>query len=321
MKKVVSIGEILGRFTALNDSIKDAKTFSFSYGGSEANVLISLSSLGEKCVYITRLPTDSFGDGAIDLLRKYDIDTNYITFDSNYNLGFYYWENVSQDRSVNAIYNRKNSAATHINIKDYNLQDLFKDASLFHFSGISIVLSEQMRNFIKECIKYAKKNNIPISFDFNYRKALLSIDEAKEFYKEFIYDVDYVFCSIWDLKTFLNLEDKTDEEVINYAKVLYKYIFMKNGTLISANKKSIYAICYTKDSKIISKEFTFEIVDRVGAGDAFCAGVLHGLLNNIEINKTLDYGIANLVLEQSIHLDYSTFNENDIDEYLLNGKI
>ena len=317
MSYILSIGEILGRFTTENNKlIKNSTEFSFNYGGTEANVLISLSSLGEKCVFISRLPNNSFGEGAVNLLKEYSINVDNITFDNELNLGFYFVENACSSRERNVVYNRKNTAITNINIKDYSLREVVKCASLFHFSGISLVLSESLREMIRECLKFAKEFNIPVSFDFNYRRNLLSVEEAKKLYKEFILQADYVFASSWDLKTFLDLKEEDERLIFEKSCEYYKYIFTKHKTFIEPNKQKVTAYCYSKNYMIQSKEFEFEYIDKIGAGDAFSAGILFGVLNKLPIEKTLEFGIANLALVQSKLIDYSTFKIDELEEFI-----
>ena len=160
-----------------------------------------------------------------------------------------------------------------------------------------------------------------ISFDFNYRKKLMSLEDAKKVYPCIAKYADIVSASPWDIKELLGFhsdEENQDKLFEDACKEFgFEYIFTRKRTIISSRVQKLQAFAYTKDKKVIGKEYQFEIFDRIGAGDAFVAGYLHGLLKDEDdLARAMKYGMANCVLEQTILGDCSRFSEKDLDRFL-----
>ncbi len=321
-KTVIGLGEFLIRFTAERGTlIREARNYVANYGGSEANVIISLCHLGHKGRYITRVSNDELGLGAIDYLKTQGVDTSFIQMRGEHPLGTSIVEEGEGCRPSVVIYNRKWSSAAQMKPEDFDIEAFLQDGNIFHVSGITLSISEKARNTAIAAMKKAKEMGMKVSFDFNYRKKLMPLEDAKRVYPCIAKYADIVSASPWDIKELLGFHpDEEDQDKLfeDACKEFgFEYIFTRKRTIISSRVQKLQAFAYTKDKKVIGKEYQFEIFDRIGAGDAFVAGYLHGLLKDEDdLAQAMKYGMANCVMEQTILGDCSRFSEKDLDRFL-----
>lgn len=321
-EKIITMGEIMLRLTPPDyNKIEQAGNFLANYGGGEANVAVSLSHFGHNCYFISKLPPNELGDGAIKHLMSHGVNTNYVVRGSS-TMGIYFLESGFGGRPGKVIYNRKHSAATHMEICDFDFNEIFKDATWFHLSGITLALGSRTREVALYALKKAHENNVKVSFDFNYRSTLWSIEDAKKIYPLVMPYVNTLFASPFDLTEILNMPNNLEEgELFKEAikKFNLDYIFGKTRKIFSSTDQAMKAYVYTSSGKDETNEIEFQIYDRIGAGDAFASGVIHALLK--DYNNSLyaaKFGIVNSILKQTIYGDVSIFTEKDIVEYMNN---
>ena len=320
--KVVTMGEIMLRLTPPDYSkIERANNFLANYGGGEANVAVSLSHFGHNCYFLTKLPPNELGDGALRHLKGHGVNVDYVVRGSS-TMGIYFLESGFGGRPGKVIYNRKHSAATRMEISEFDWEAIFKDATWFHLSGITLALSAKTRNVALRALKEAKKYGVKVSFDFNYRSKLWTIEEAKQYYPLVMPYVDTLFASPYDLTEILGLDKSLDEDAL-FRKAIetydLDYVFGKTRKIFSSTDNSMRAYVYSKEERVETDEIEFQILDRIGAGDAFAAGVIHALLK--DYNNPLfaaKFGIVNSILKQTIFGDVSIFKEEDILDYMTN---
>lgn len=318
--KVVAMGEIMLRLTPPDYTrIDQAGSFLANYGGGEANVIVSLSHLGHNTYFVSKLPPNQLGDGAIDHLRSHGVKTDYVVRGSS-NMGIYFLESGFGGRPGRVIYNRKHSAITRINEAELDFDEIFHDASWFHLSGITLALSWRTRSVAITALKYAKKYNVPISFDFNYRSKLWTVEEAQKVYQTVVPYADVVFASPFDFRVIMQMGDEFDDDNLMYEaikKFNFRYIFGKTRKIFSSTENAMRAYVYTKDHKDVTDEISFQIFDRIGAGDAFASGAIHGLITRPDDPLfAANFGLVNSILKQTIFGDVSTFTEEEILEYM-----
>ena len=319
-RRVVSFGEILMRLTPPNRGrLTEANTFECCYGGSEANVMIGLSSMGDETSYITVLPDNALGKAAERNLQRYRVKTKDILFKGEI-LGSYFFEQGFGALGSQVIYNRKYSEIARVDGYEgaFDFDAIFKDCELFHISGITFALSEASCALCFDFLEEAKKRHIPISFDFNYRGKLWEIKKAAGVYQKIIPYVDILFCAKKDLETFLNI---TEEQF--YENYSCEYLVVREREIVSQSRHRAWAGIYHKSQgqieNVMSRKREFEVLDRVGSGDAFTAGILHGLLQNREdIRAAVEFGMAAFVLKHYIAGDILTMSESQIVEFLEN---
>ena len=328
-EKIITFGEIMLRLsTPDNYTINQTHSYIANYGGGEANVAVALSHLGHKTYFMSKLPPNQLGDGAIAHLRSNGVNTDYIVRGST-TMGIYFLETGFGGRPSKVIYNRKHSAITRIQLDEFNFDEVFKDATWFHVSGISLALNERVKVFAIECAKYCKAHGIKVSFDFNYRAKLWTIEEAIPAYREIINYVDIVFASFFDCNTILgieldeNLKDASmHEKRMNvFPKMMKKYgvtyVFGTDRVVYSATENSLAGYYYSEKESFLSDPIRFNIYDRIGGGDAFASGVIHGLLKNFNDPKyaTL-YGLNTSVLKHTIYGDACVLSCEDIESFM-----
>lgn len=195
-KKIVTFGEIMLRLTTPDNlRIQQSRDFLVNYGGSEANVAISIANFGGEVEYITRLPDNALGETCIAELRSHNIGTKHILF-GGHRLGTYYMEKAAAMRNSNVIYDRENSSFSELKPGMINWREIFKDAAIFHWSGIDAALTPGLAEVCKEAIDIAKEMGLTISYDINYRKNLWNYGKtAQEVLRPLMTSSDIMFGS------------------------------------------------------------------------------------------------------------------------------
>lgn len=321
-KKIVGFGEIMMRLTPANHSlIKDSELYNVYYGGSETNVLITLSSLGCKSEYVSVIPENSIGEGAIRHLTKNKVGISNVVRKGSH-LGIYFVEEGFGERPSNVIYNRDNAAIRDIDINDINAEKIFANADCYFTSGISLALSTKTSDVAVDLAKKAKEMGLTVVFDFNYRSKLWSIEEAKSKYKEIIPYVDVCIGNLFDIKTFFDLEGEDDDVIKNFLKANnIKYLIHTKRNVFTSSRNSLKGFAYfVKDnalSKLETNEYAFDILDRVGGGDAFAGGVIYGLMKDFNNPlQAINIGVACDVLKHCEHGDAFTQSYEDVMRFL-----
>lgn len=329
MEKIITFGEIMLRLSTPDyTTINQARSYIANYGGGEANVAVALSHMGHKTYFMSKLPPNQLGDGAISHLRSHGVNTDYIARGST-TLGIYFLETGFGGRPSKVIYNRKHSAITRIQSDEFNFEEIFKDATWFHVSGISLALNDRVKVFAIEAAKYAKEHGVKVSFDFNYRSKLWTIEEAIPAFREMIPYVDVAFASFFDINTLIGIPlDKglenasMHERRLNvFPKLMKKYgisyVFGTDRIVYTANDNSLAGYYYTTDKYEITDPIRFNIYDRIGGGDAFASGVIHGLLNDFnDPAYAVRYGLNTSVLKHTLYGDACVLSCDDIETFM-----
>ena len=332
-EKIVTFGEIMLRLSTPDYStIDQTHSFVVNYGGGEANVAVALSHMGHKTYFMSKLPPNQLGDGAITHLKANGVNTDYVVRGSS-TIGIYFLETGFGGRPSKVIYNRKHSAITRIQEDEFNWDEIFGNATWFHLSGITLALGERVRKVALRAVKEARKHNVLISFDFNYRSKLWTVEEAKPVFKQFMNYVDVVFASFYDANTILDIpldDDFTGQTLSEKRRNVFpkmikkynlKYIFGTDRVVYSATENSLAGYYFKLKDNELSCELTepirFNIYDRIGGGDAFASGVIHGLLKDFNNPAyAVRYGLNTSVLKHTIYGDASTFSCEDIENFM-----
>lgn len=327
--KIIAFGEIMLRLTPPDyTTISEAKNFVANYGGGEANVLVSLSHLGHKTEFLTRLPNNQLGDSAVKHLNSHGVCTDHVVRGSS-NIGMYFVETGFGGRPSKVIYNRKHSAITRIDVNEIDYDEVFSEAIWFHLSGISLALGDNVRAVAYKCLEYCKKYNVTVSFDFNYRSKLWeSIEDARPYFKKVIPYVDVLFANHFDIREILqigldeNYDDLTQMRIALSRKLIaqskVKYVFGTERVVYTASDNSLSSYCICQDGTFRSEDpIRFTIYDRIGGGDAFASGVIHGLIKDFDNPQyALKFGLATSILQHTLYGDVSTLSEEEVEEFI-----
>lgn len=332
-EKIVTFGEIMMRLSTPDYStINQTHSFIVNYGGGEANVAVALSHMGHNAYFLTKLPPNQLGDGAISHLMANGVNVDYIVRGST-TIGIYFLETGFGGRPSQVIYNRKHSAITRLELDEIDWDSVFDGTTWFHLSGISLALGDKVCAAAFKAAEEAKKHGAKISFDFNFRRKLWTVEEAKPIYKRFMPYVDILFASWWDAVTMLEIPQvKSNENSAPMDKCLdvfpellkkydIKYVFGTERVVHSATENSLSGFYFSMQNGKQSFEMTppirFNIFDRVGGGDAFASGVIHGLLVNYnDPSYAVHFGLNTSVLKHTIYGDASLFSCEEIESFM-----
>ncbi|MEZ0536464.1 sugar kinase [Caldicellulosiruptoraceae bacterium PP1] len=332
MFDVVAFGEMLLRLSPPGyQKIIQANTLEMNFGGAEANVAIALSNLGIKTAYFTIVPDNALGQAAINHLRKFGVNTDYIKKKGK-RLGLYFLEKGVGQRASSVIYDRADSAIYSLQKSDFNLDEILSNTKILFFSGITAALSENILEYIIDICKTAKKHNVKIAFDINHRTKLWDYEKANERISKFIEYIDILITNEEHVRKVFKIA--INEEYVNgidltedgqmqlYEKIEKKFpnlekIILAARRSLSASKNIFYA--YTKEDNefIFSSKRNVEIIDRVGGGDAFTAGILYGLLNGYNTKHTLEFATAMCLLKHTLEGDATVVSLEDIKNVIL----
>ncbi|QNU67357.1 sugar kinase [Ruminiclostridium herbifermentans] len=326
MKKVVTFGELMLRL-APNGYLRfvQADSFEATYGGGEANVAVSLSNFGVDVKFITKLPAHEIGQAAVNSLRKYGVDTSGIAR-GGARVGIYYLEKGASQRPSKVIYDRAFSAISLAEPKDFNWDEIFEDVEWFHFTGITPALSSGVADICLEACKKAKEKGIRVSLDLNYRKNLWSPEKAQEVITKLTPYIDVCIANEEDAEKVFGIKaDNTDITggKINYEgykqvaeKLVQKYGFKMVATTlresISASDNNWSAMLYDGKEFYFSKKYSVHIVDRVGGGDSFGAGLIYSQLNNFTPQESIEFAVAASCLKHTIEGDFNLMSVAEV---------
>ena len=332
MSRVITFGELMLRLAPENYlRFVQSEKYEATFGGAEANVAVSLANYGTDVAFITKLPEHEIGQSAVNSLRKFGVDTSLITRGGD-RVGIYYCEKGASQRPSKVIYDRAYSAIAMSREEDFDWDKIFNGATWFHFTGITPALSDSMANITLKAVKAAKEKGITVSCDLNFRKKLWNKEKANKVMSELCNYVDYCIANEEDAKDVFGIEaDNTDinsgkldrEGYISVAKKLtdrfnFKGVAITLRESLSANDNNWSAMLYKDGQAVFSKKYAMHIVDRVGGGDSFGAGLIYSLINNYEPQKAIEFAVAASCLKHSIEGDYNMVSVKEV-ETLMNG--
>lgn len=319
MNKIVAYGEIMMRLTPQNlVSLEDANTLDLCYGGTESNVLVALSHLGDETSFLTKLPDNQLGEAVTRHLLRHQVGISDIVYGGSM-LGIYFMEQGFSSRPSSVIYHRKSAVINTLSVDDFDYDKVFNGASWFHVTGISLAISEASKLVAIKLCQEAKKRNITVSFDFNYRATLWTLDEAKDAYKEIMEYVDICFGNSFDLTNFMDINDNCIETFLKQYNV--KYLIHTTRNIIDATTQELSGHLYSADLELYTETKRFEVLDRIGGGDAFVAGIIHVLNKDINnLSAALSLGIDLGILKHSVSGDVLGLSGREINKWLNNSK-
>lgn len=321
MTKIVTIGEIMLRLsTPKNNRFVQCDSFDAVYGGSEANVAVSLAQFGHDAYFVTCLPKHEIGQSAVNALRCYGVHTDYIARDGD-RVGIYFLETGSSMRGSKVIYDRAYSSMALATSDNFDFDEIFKGADWFHCSGITPAISKKSAELTKMACKAAKRHGVKVSFDLNYRSKLWTKEEAQRVMIDLMQYVDVCIGNPEAVLSCLGMGSEnsdihhcldTFEEL--FEKFPFEYIVYTFRDGNSAECNGYQSIIYNGKETYISKRHEISsIVDRIGGGDAFTAGIIHGLLTKNDYKDALEFAIAAGALKHTIRGDFNVVSADEIE--------
>lgn len=333
--KVLTFGELLLRLCAPGYTrLFQKDSLDATFCGGEANVAVSLAVLGLDVSFLTKLPESDVGKAAINSMRYFGVDTSKVVYGEG-RMGLYYLEKGASQRPSKIIYDRKYSAIALAQRSEFDWDNIFDGVGWFHWSGINPALSSNMIEICKDACKAAKSKGITISCDLNYRKNLWNSDVAQKIMTELISYVDVCIANEEDADKVLGIKaEQNDVENGIIVKEKYtvvaekicknygcKYVAITLRESYSASVNGWEAILYdaVNGASYFSKKYNIQLVDRVGGGDSFAAGLIYGLITGKDMQSVIDFAVAASCLKQTIEGDYNRATVQEIEQLLLSS--
>lgn len=334
MKKVITFGEIMLR---LNPEgflrLVQADKYEANLAGGEANTAVSLASLGMDAAFVTKVPTHEIGDLVIREMRRNGVDAQYILRGGR-RLGVFYLEKGASQRASKVIYDRECSAIAEADPAEFDWETIFRDAEWFHWTGITPALSDNTAAATRDACEKAKEMGITVSCDLNYRKKLWSREKAGQVMSRLMPYVDVCIANEEDAADVFGIHaEGTDIESgkLDYAAYesvarqlsqrfgCKKVAITLRGSL-SASENTWSGMLYdaATDSAVFSRSYHITIVDRVGGGDSFGAGLIYALTHGYSDRDAVNFAAAASCLKHTIEHDFNLVKAEEVLA-LMNG--
>ncbi|MBF1557241.1 sugar kinase [Segatella salivae] len=327
MGKIVTLGEIMLRLSpAGNYRFVQSESFQIFPGGGEANVAVSLANYGHTACFVSKLPSHEIGQIAVNALRRYGVKTEYISRGGD-RVGLYYAETGASMRPSKVIYDRAHSAIAEADISDFDFDKIMEDADWFHWSGITPAISDKAAEIVRVACEAAKRHGVIVSVDLNFRKKLWTSEKAISVMRPLMQYVDVCIGNEEDANMCLGYKPdadveggKTDAE--GYYEIFkgmmkefgFKYVVSTLRESYSASHNGWKALIYDGKTFYESKHYDINpIIDRVGGGDSFSAGLIHGLLSYKDQTKALEFAVAASALKHTIPGDFNLVSTSEVE--------
>jgi 2-dehydro-3-deoxygluconokinase len=326
MSRIVCFGGVMLRLSPPGyERIVQAKSFDIIFGGAEANVAVSLANYGMDAVYVTKLPDNQVGDACRNEIRKYGVDVSHITRGGE-RLGIFYCEKGAAMRPSLVIYDRAGSSIAEAQAADFDWDKIFDGATWFHFTGITPALGGNVAAITEQACIAAKAKGLTVSCDVNYRKKLWSREKAGQVMGSLMKYVDLLIANEEDAADVFGIRAEgadissgkiSEEGYRQVARQLMERFGLKYAAItlresISASDNGWSGLLCDGKEYYKSKHYNIHIVDRVGGGDSFGAGLIYGLTNNLGPQGALEFATAASALKQTVEGDFNMVGVKEV---------
>jgi 2-dehydro-3-deoxygluconokinase len=320
-KRVVTFGEIMLRLSPNgHERLLQSPTLQASFGGGEANVAVSLARFGIDSQFVTRLPAQAIGDAAVRTLRGEGVDVSFVQRGGE-RVGIYFAETGHSQRASSVLYDRAHSAISEVEPGAFRWPEILRGAAWFHTTGITPALGSGPAECTRAALSAAHESGATVSLDLNYRRKLWSEADAQRTMQPLVAKVDLVIANEEDLQTMLGIPvaraDVTKGELDTRAYgAAAESVVARHGvkrvaiTLresLSASENGWSALLYDAASKTLHRgpRYVVRLVDRIGGGDSFAAGLIYAFLDGQAPDRALRFAIAASALKQTIPGDFN----------------
>ena len=321
----VAFGELLIRLSATGGKLLESlPDLALHVGGAEANVCVGLARLGHETRMISVVPDNALGIAARDELRRWGVDTSEVALVPG-RMGLYFLTPGAIHRPSDIVYDRAGSAFAAADFTAYDWSAALKGAGWLHVSGVTAALGEASFNAALAAMRAARAAGLKVSFDCNYRPKLWAAwgGDPVHMIPQLMAEADLIFGGHRDIELvsgqkFADARAAADHAFLTFPRL--QRLVCTRREQVSADHNRLAGLMYTRDDTLETKMFEVAgIVDRIGGGDAFAAGVLHGLMRGETDAKALDYGIACGCLKHAQPGDLSLATAADLDGFLSDG--
>lgn len=306
-----------------------ADSLDVTYGGGEANVAAALCNYGLTGTFVTKVPDNPIGQSAINHLRRYGVDTQFIVKGGE-RLGIYFLETGASMRASQVIYDRNGASIAEANVSDFDFDKILANADWFHTTGITPALSDKGAALTEAALKAARSKGITTSIDLNYRKKLWTKEKAREVMTRICHHVDVCIGNEEDADTTLGFKaahsdvTKGELNLDGYKDVFrqmkdkfgFKFIASSLRESHSASDNGWSALVYDGTEFYHTKQYDVRIVDRVGSGDSFASGLIYGLITGMPMKEAAEFGVAASALKHTIPGDMNHATLKEVQELM-----
>ena len=306
-----------------------AASLEMTFGGGEANVAVSLARFGEDASFVTRLPKNDLAETGLEQLRGLGVDTRFVLRGGE-RIGIYFLETGAAQRASTVTYDRGHSAIAEIDPAELDWPAILNGADWFHFTGITPALSESAARASLEGARLAKKLGLTVSCDLNYRKKLWSSDKARHVMSGLMEHVDLCIANEEDAEKVFGIraaETAVTEGKIEHGRYIdvarkltetfgFKGVAITLRESFSASHNGWSGLYFTGGEACFSRRYDIQIVDRVGGGDAFAAGLIYALGNKKSPQQAIEFAVAASCLKHSIRGDYNQVKLAEVEALL-----
>ncbi len=319
-KKVVTFGEVMMRFSPPGFAkFSQATTVELAYGGGEANVAISLAYFGMDSFHVTRFPNNLIGRSATQYLRHHWLHTKYVKYGDG-RMGKYFLEKGAVHRPSEVVYERDSSAFSKIKPGMFDWKRILRNADWFHWTGITPGISDGTAKECLAAIKTANELDVPVSVDVHSRKNLWQYGKSKmDIMPELVGGCDVIIASPYDMQENLGIAMESDDllsasEKLKHLFPRVKKVIDKKREALSASHNRIQGFIWNGMETLVSPSLDVtHIVDRVGTGDAYAAGIIYGLLNLEDDQKAVNFAAAACALKHTVEGDANVVTVDDVN--------
>jgi 2-dehydro-3-deoxygluconokinase len=320
MSDVITFGEAMIRLSPPNfRRLEQARSLDVQVGGAELNTAVGLARLGRSAAWVSRLTRNPLGRLIANHAREAGVSTDHVVWTDEDRVGVYYLEFGAAPRASSVLYDRKGAAIAAVRPGMVDWSKVFAGAKWFHVTGITPALSATAAETTREALRAARTAKVQTSIDLNYRAKLWSQADAGRWMSTFMEDCNVLITTEEDTERVFGITGKDYEDVA--AQVAKRFplqivaITLRENPLVWKNTWT--AMAYRAGTVFRTRTYEVEIVDRLGAGDSFAAGLIHGLLDG-DLQKGLDYGVAASAIKHSIPGDFAWITREEV-EALLKG--
>jgi 2-dehydro-3-deoxygluconokinase len=321
--EVITFGEAMIRFSPSGfRRLEQATSLDVFVGGAELNTAVALARLGRSAAWVTRLTGNPLGKLIANRAREAGVSTDHVLWTAEDRVGLYFLEFGAAPRASGVHYDRKNAAIASIKPGMVDWATVFSGARWFHVTGITPALSASAAETTREALQAARRAGVKTSIDLNYRVKLWSTAEAGKWMRQFMEACNVLITTEEDVERLFQISASTYEEVakrlLDTFPLEVAAITLRENPLVWKNKWT--AIACHGNTIHRTRTYDVEIVDRLGAGDSFAAGLIDGLLDG-DLQKGLDYGVALSALKHSIPGDFAWTTREEVETLVKSGNL
>jgi 2-dehydro-3-deoxygluconokinase len=321
MKKVVTFGELLLSLCAKDhERLVQTGEFVARYTGAEANVSVSLAHFGMEAYAVSKVPAHEIGQACVNFLRRYGVHTDYLVRGGE-RLGLLYLETGASQRASKVVYDRAHSSIREVRREEFDWDTILASKDWLHFSGTAPALGENVIAVLTDGLRTAKRLGLRVSCDCNYRSKLWGVEEAGRVLRSLMEYVDVLVGGREDAEKLFGIRVDGSAQEGRVAELLRDrlrcdVVAMNLRTGTSASLNRLAGLMCDATGCYVSREYEMQIVDRVGGGDAFAAGLIYGLLSDFEPQRVIEFAAAASCLKHSIPGDFNLVSVEEVEQLL-----